>query len=531
MADVFISYARQDRVVAKRLADALAAFGWEAWWDPSLLPGTRFRAEITRQLHDANCVVVLWSRSSVESDWVIDEAEDAKARGVLVQARIEDVKLPHGFRQIQSGNLIGWEGALDAAPLLELRGGIERLIQLSDRSLAEHNYLAVADGSMGKSVATRLRFPAINSKVLTGFAASVVLVAALFGASRLWWSEPPPAQVESSEQPCTFAFAPGTAAIGSKGGEASVRVITSAACDWSASARSGWIFVSGEGRTGSAEVTYVVTANDTPRAREGVLEVQGQSFRISQDAGPLRSRVPGEPSPRQAAPVSARSGGEPTKPAPTPARSGGEPTKLPLEKDSPIQPSTEPQPKKTKHVAPIYPEEAQGAGLQGNVKIDIVIGPDGKVQDARVVSPPQRLLDQAALDAAKQWEYEPTIIDNVRVPVTISSIVRFVLTSPDRREPSRLVRVGGDIKAPTRTRYVPPVYPPLAVSARVEGEVIIEITIGADGEVKDARVLRSIPQLDQAAIDAVRQWEYTPTVIKEVPTPVIMTVTVRFSLK
>ena len=63
-----------------------------------------------------------------------------------------------------------------------------------------------------------------------------------------------------------------------------------------------------------------------------------------------------------------------------------------------------------------------------------------------------------------------------------------------------------------------------------QGVVILEATIGADGKVKDVRVLRSIPLLDQAAIDAVRQWEYTPTLLNNVPVPVIMTVTVQFTL-
>jgi protein TonB len=90
--------------------------------------------------------------------------------------------------------------------------------------------------------------------------------------------------------------------------------------------------------------------------------------------------------------------------------------------------------------------------------------------------------------------------------------------------------VGGQIKPPTKTKDVKPVYPPIAQSARVQGVVIIEATIGANGRVQDARVLRSIPLLDQAALDAVRQWEFTPTLLNGVPVPVIMTVTVQFTL-
>jgi protein TonB len=64
----------------------------------------------------------------------------------------------------------------------------------------------------------------------------------------------------------------------------------------------------------------------------------------------------------------------------------------------------------------------------------------------------------------------------------------------------------------------------------VQGVVILETVIGPDGKVQDARVLRSIPLLDQAAVESVRQWEFTPTLLNGSPVPVIMTVTVQFSL-
>ena len=102
---------------------------------------------------------------------------------------------------------------------------------------------------------------------------------------------------------------------------------------------------------------------------------------------------------------------------------------------------------------------------------------------------------------------------------------------PPPPPPTAPVRVGGNIKPPTKTRDVRPVYPPIAQSARVSGMVIVEATIGADGKVKDAKVLRSIPLLDQAAIDAVKQWQFTPTLLNGVPVPVIMTVTVNFTLQ
>jgi protein TonB len=93
------------------------------------------------------------------------------------------------------------------------------------------------------------------------------------------------------------------------------------------------------------------------------------------------------------------------------------------------------------------------------------------------------------------------------------------------------VRVGGKIKPPTKTKNVTPGYPEAARSARVQGIVIIEAVIGADGKVADAKVLRSVPQLDAAAVAAVKQWEFTPTLLNGKAVPVVMTVTVNFKLK
>ena len=93
------------------------------------------------------------------------------------------------------------------------------------------------------------------------------------------------------------------------------------------------------------------------------------------------------------------------------------------------------------------------------------------------------------------------------------------------------LRVGGTIKAPTKIRDVRPVYPAVAQAARVQGVVIIEARIEPDGSVSRPRILRSIPLLDEAALDAVSQWRFTPTLLNGNPIPVIMTLTVNFSLE
>ena len=96
--------------------------------------------------------------------------------------------------------------------------------------------------------------------------------------------------------------------------------------------------------------------------------------------------------------------------------------------------------------------------------------------------------------------------------------------------PQKAIRVGGQIKEPKKLKNVAPEYPDIAKQARVQGVVILECTISPQGKVTDVKILRGIPLLDQAAVSAVRQWVYTPTLLNGVPVPVIMTVTVNFKL-
>lgn len=99
---------------------------------------------------------------------------------------------------------------------------------------------------------------------------------------------------------------------------------------------------------------------------------------------------------------------------------------------------------------------------------------------------------------------------------------------PERRAP---VRPGGKIGFPKRMSFVAPVYPAIAQAARVEGTVILEAIIDETGAVTDLRVLRSVPLLDAAAKEAVLKWRYSPTTLNGVRVPVVMTVTVTFTLK
>jgi TonB family protein len=90
--------------------------------------------------------------------------------------------------------------------------------------------------------------------------------------------------------------------------------------------------------------------------------------------------------------------------------------------------------------------------------------------------------------------------------------------------------VGGAVVQPVKTKHVNPKYPADAQAAKVQGVVILQARIGIDGKISNARVVRSVPMLDQAALDAVMQWEFTPTRLNGQLVPVLMTITVQFTL-
>lgn len=95
----------------------------------------------------------------------------------------------------------------------------------------------------------------------------------------------------------------------------------------------------------------------------------------------------------------------------------------------------------------------------------------------------------------------------------------------------RPFRVGGIVREPRKIHHIVPVYPQIALAARVSGTVWIDAVIGTDGLIRDARVLKGVPLLNQAALDAVRQWRYTPTMLNNVPVQVIMSVAVTFQAR
>jgi hypothetical protein len=128
MADIFISYASEDRSRAEILAKTLEDQGWSVWWDKTIPPGKTFDQVIQEAIESARCVVVLWSKKSINSDWVKEEANIGNERKILVPAKIDPVALPLGFGRIQAADLTNWEAEKEHPGFFSLRNAISDMV-------------------------------------------------------------------------------------------------------------------------------------------------------------------------------------------------------------------------------------------------------------------------------------------------------------------------------------------------------------------------------------------------------------------
>lgn len=109
MTDIFLSYSSKDRDLVRPLVEVLEQHGWSVWWDQEIPTGRNFGKVIEKHLSDARCAIVAWTRNSVDSDWVRNEASDANARGALFPILLErGVKVPLEFRQVETRDLSDW---------------------------------------------------------------------------------------------------------------------------------------------------------------------------------------------------------------------------------------------------------------------------------------------------------------------------------------------------------------------------------------------------------------------------------------
>ncbi len=237
----------------------------------------------------------------------------------------------------------------------------------------------------------------------------------------------------------------------------------------------------------------------------------------------------------------------------------------PLEQKAHTVTPENPVPRRLNHEDPVWPDSV--ASVRANVGVKLTLDALGRVAEARIIELAMEGPDygmtlsgidangfqwtgtvkaqsedtrakaigtveaimRAALASVRQWRYDAPAEGPLTftVDMRIGNGPEVMAFKPAPREGA--LRVGGNIAAPEKIRHVPPVYPPVAQAANVTGVVVMEVRIGVDGNVEEAHVLRSIPLLDQAALDAVKQWQFRPTLLNGRPVPITMTVTINFT--
>lgn len=166
MADVFISYASEDRDRVRPLAEALTGHGFDVWWDRALVAGDDYAQVIERELAAAKAVIVVWTHASVQSAFVRDEAGRARDEGRLVPLTLDrGVKLPLGFGAFHAEDLSAWNGAADAPQV--------RLIEEAVRARLEGR--AVDAAAVQRRRRTRSRIRAVS---ILGVVATLMVIAA-----------------------------------------------------------------------------------------------------------------------------------------------------------------------------------------------------------------------------------------------------------------------------------------------------------------------------------------------------------------
>src|SRR3954451_7726468 len=143
MADIFLSYSSEDISRAQTLVEILERQGWSVFWNLKIRVGKQFDEILIEELREAKCVVVLWSRQSVQSDWVKGEAKIGKERGVLIPVLIDQVDVPLLFQLTQTAKLYDWKGDAENSELERLLVSIEEVIHPSPKSHRETSSGAV----------------------------------------------------------------------------------------------------------------------------------------------------------------------------------------------------------------------------------------------------------------------------------------------------------------------------------------------------------------------------------------------------
>jgi hypothetical protein len=128
MSDIFISYASEERARVLPLVSALEKNGWSVFWDRTIPAGKTWRQVIGSEIRACRSVLVVWTENSIASEWVLEEAETGKRRGILIPVLLDNVEPPFGFGNIQAANLTAWNGDSSSPTFIHLVADITTIV-------------------------------------------------------------------------------------------------------------------------------------------------------------------------------------------------------------------------------------------------------------------------------------------------------------------------------------------------------------------------------------------------------------------
>jgi TonB family protein len=185
------------------------------------------------------------------------------------------------------------------------------------------------------------------------------------------------------------------------------------------------------------------------------------------------------------------------------------------------------KPRLLKKVAAVYPVKAQKARVEGKVVIEATTDEKGDVVKVKALEG-HEMLRQAAIDAVKQWKYEPYIINGEKKAVSFTVVMNFRLEEKQKKDKPLPVSAKD---RPILIKKVEPKYPKEALKKGIQGKVVLEAETTKDGDVIHVEVTDGVPELNDAAVDALKQWKYKPYLINGKKQAVKFTVVVKFKLR
>jgi len=212
MADIFISYANEDRETAAQFAQLLESVGWQVWWDRRIPAGRTWRSILEDALREMRCLVVLWSKNSVQSPWVTEEAEEARRLGkTIVPVLIERVEPPIGFRAIQAANLAGWNGLIDDPAAQQFIADLKSVLGGAVESAAPPSDFSSAKTGLGTLLQGN-----ISARIFK-FGAVILALVGLWIGWQIWKEFPQPTQRSVLQEKPEDSSAPHLATLAIRG--------------------------------------------------------------------------------------------------------------------------------------------------------------------------------------------------------------------------------------------------------------------------------------------------------------------------